>query len=85
MTERAEHTAGTHCPACNADFDGGPIPENIREHYSPPYRWSRRVGLSDGDRIFAWRCPDCEHQWPRQDARYSITKTNGGVRNVRVG
>jgi hypothetical protein len=53
------------CPSCQADFDGGPIPEEMREHYSPPYRWSRRIGISNGDSVFAWACPDCRHTWPR--------------------
>lgn len=54
------------CGACGADFDGGPIPENIRQHYSPPYRWSRRVALVDRDldRQVAWKCPDCGHEEP---------------------
>lgn len=52
------------CPKCKADFDGGPIPENIREHYSPPYRWSRAISISvlDGDHDH-WKCPDCQHEW----------------------
>ena len=56
-----------HCPKCNADFDGGEIPENIREYYSPPYRWSRKIGIYDygKDRTVAWKCPDCGHEWGR--------------------
>lgn len=38
-------TQPTYCPKCNADFDGGPIPEHLRKHYSPPYRWSRLIGV----------------------------------------
>lgn len=56
-----------HCPSCKSDLDGGPIPEDLRKHYSPPYRWGREVGLSDGDSVFAWKCPDCGHQWNRQE------------------
>lgn len=55
----------SHCPACGSDLDGGPIPEEIRACYSPPYRWRREIGLSDGDSIYAWRCPDCRHEWLR--------------------
>lgn len=49
------------CSKCGADWDGGEIPENIREHYSPPYRWSRRISVydRDRDRTVAYRCPDC--------------------------
>ena len=54
----------TECPKCHADMDGGPIPKNIRRHYSPPYRWSRLIGVElDGDCIDHWRCPDCGHEW----------------------
>jgi hypothetical protein len=60
-----EERVSEACPGCNVDLDGGTIPENIREHYSPPYRWSRKIGLSDGDSIHTWKCPDCEATWPR--------------------
>lgn len=59
------------CPKCGASMDGGPIPEAIREHYSPPYRWSRRIAIvcRDRDRVIAHRCPDCgyEQPQPRED------------------
>lgn len=31
-----------------------------------PQRFSRLVGLSslELDRVVAWQCPDCKHQWP---------------------
>ena len=56
-----------HCPKCGADFDAGPIPENIREHYSAPYRWSRRIAIYSRERDMTvdYRCPDCQHEWPR--------------------
>lgn len=32
-----------------------------------PQRFSRLVGVScvARDRVVAWRCPDCDHEWPR--------------------
>lgn len=30
------------CPHCNASLFGEEIPEDIRAHYSPPYRWRVR-------------------------------------------
>lgn len=56
------------CPRCNADFDGGPIPEEHRHLYHPPYRWNRRIGLYDRDldRTIGYRCPDCGFEWPRE-------------------
>jgi predicted RNA-binding Zn-ribbon protein involved in translation (DUF1610 family) len=55
-----------HCPQCGADWDEGPIPEAIREHYSPPYRWSRCIAIVDRDldRQVAWKCPDCGVEQP---------------------
>jgi len=30
-------------------------------------RWGRAIGIYDleKDRTVRWRCPDCEHEWPR--------------------
>lgn len=53
------------CPKCNADLDGGEIPEKMREHYSPPFRWSRAISVYNRvfDRHEHWKCPDCGHEW----------------------
>lgn len=51
------------CPRCDADLDGGEIPENIREHYSPPYRFGRVIAIVEDDRFSRWKCPDCGNQW----------------------
>lgn len=51
------------CPSCHADLDGGEIAERIREHYSPPYRWSRVVHVHDLAGHSHWRCPKCGHEW----------------------
>lgn len=53
------------CPKCNADLDAGPIPEEYHEHYKPPYRYSRLIGIYDyeKDRTVRWKCPDCEQEW----------------------
>lgn len=56
------------CPVCGTDWNGGSIPENIREHYSPPYFWSRLIGVEDPllyDGVSWWKCPDCNTQWDR--------------------
>lgn len=52
-----------HCPKCNADLTGEPIPERHREHYPPgDTHFSRVIGLYDRelDRTVGWRCPDCK-------------------------
>ena len=30
-------------------------------------RWGRQIGISsrEKDRVVAWRCPDCDHEWSR--------------------
>lgn len=62
----SDEPVATTCAKCGADWDGGEIPENIREHYSAPYRWSRRIGIYDRgrDRTVAYRCPDCDDEVP---------------------
>lgn len=56
----------TQCPKCDANLDGGPIPERLHEHYAPPYRWSRVIALVDRekDERVSWMCPDCNWEWP---------------------
>lgn len=56
-----------NCPVCNVSWDGGEIPENNRRFYSPPYRWSRIIGIEtdDYDGISFWECPDCKARWDR--------------------
>jgi len=57
--------APDNCPLCLASFDGGPIPENLRQYYSEPYRWSLKIGIVENDRVVRWKCPECGHEWPR--------------------
>lgn len=56
-----------NCPNCNSNWVDSIIPEQYRENYSPPYFYSRVVGveLLGGDRVDHWRCPDCNHKFPR--------------------
>ena len=56
------------CPKCKASWDGGDIPENIRQHYSPPYKWSKLVGIEiqgKYDGVSYWQCPICKTTWDR--------------------
>jgi predicted RNA-binding Zn-ribbon protein involved in translation (DUF1610 family) len=52
------------CPKCLANLDGGAIPKKLRRHYSPPYRWSRLIGIEilGDDYISSWKCPDCGYR-----------------------
>ena len=38
---------------------------HIEEFYSPPYRWSRLIGIETEsyDGVSFWRCPECAAQW----------------------
>ena len=51
------------CPICDADMNDGPIPFEIREHYSPPFRWSRVIVFVWNDRADECVCPDCGGKW----------------------
>ena len=53
------------CPHCGVSLIGDPIPENMREYYSPPYHWRRELGQYDTelDRVVEWMCPDCKGRW----------------------
>lgn len=53
------------CPKCDADFDGGEIPEELRKWYSPPYRVNRCIWIIDPweDLALWFRCPDCGYDW----------------------
>lgn len=56
------------CPACLSSWDGGEIPENIRQHYSPPYRWKKVIGVEIPgvyDGVHHWACPNCLSTFPR--------------------
>jgi hypothetical protein len=56
------------CPVCKCSWDAGDIPEDIREHYSPPYKYSRLIGIEDPkmyDGVSFWKCPDCNSVWDR--------------------
>lgn len=56
------------CPRCLTSWDGGPIPEAVRQHYSPPYRWSKLVGVEIPgvyDGVHHWKCFSCQTTFPR--------------------
>lgn len=40
-------TKHDNCPSCRVSLIGDSIPENIREHYHPPYVWRREIGIED--------------------------------------
>ena len=66
-----------NCPNCGASFIGGPIPEDIREHYASATHWRREIGI-DGellgiyDGVVAIRCPDCAHEFPQNGSKWAL-------------
>ena len=43
------------CPHCKAD---------LRDHKNgPPF--TRKIGISNRDSVYAWECPDCKKRWSR--------------------
>lgn len=68
----------THCPHCDADLNGGTIPEEIREHYRPPYRWGRQIAIVIDDFVREYQCPDCGNRWPRDFAPAGRQALRGG-------
>lgn len=68
-------TTPTHCPKCGTAFRAGRIPEeSLAKGYYGPWdgkeeRYFSRIigleypGLYNG--VTDWKCPDCEHVWPR--------------------
>ena len=56
------------CPKCGSSWSGGDMSETIRDLYSPPYKWSRLIGVEDPtgyDGVTWYRCPDCHQMWDR--------------------
>jgi hypothetical protein len=54
-----------NCPHCKTSLLGGPIPEDIKEHYSGNY-WKREIGVEISeiyDGVYYWECPDCKGTW----------------------
>ena len=57
-----------NCPSCRVSWCGGDIPKKSREHYAPPYKWSRVIGVEDPmkyDGISYYKCPDCKAMFDR--------------------
>lgn len=50
-----EYAEPHNCPGCNADL-------RDLENGAP---FKKEIALSDGDSVYAWKCPDCTHVWLR--------------------
>lgn len=49
----------TICTECGTDLRGPEIPVEYRHEYGARTHFSRLVGISDGNRVVGFRCPDC--------------------------
>jgi hypothetical protein len=54
------------CPHCNTSLQGDPIPRESQEAYGATH-FGRQIALysRERDRTEGWKCPDCNHEWPR--------------------
>ena len=62
----------SYCPACGADFKGAEIPKVYRDagYYGDNTHYSRvwlGTDYRSGVKVKHWHCPDCNHEWPRDD------------------
>ena len=55
------------CPECKADWRGHHIPAMWRKMYKSRTHFSRLISIYglDVDRSIAWRCPDCDAEFPK--------------------
>jgi hypothetical protein len=56
-----------NCPHCGTNWVDKPIPKEYRHNYSPPYFYSRVIGIYDTQRdgVTHYVCPDCKTEFPR--------------------
>lgn len=55
------------CPHCAADMQGDPIPEQDQEAFGGKTHFSRLIGISNGDSIQWYKCPDCGKRIERNE------------------
>lgn len=65
-----------NCPNCKVSFIGDIIPESIARHYSGTH-WRREIAIDGGfmgvyDGTVAYRCPDCGHEYPRDNSDWAL-------------
>ena len=59
----------SECPHCGINLVGEPIPYASRELYGNKTHFTRLIGVSNGDTIKYYKCPDCGGRVNRQDRR----------------
>ena len=63
------------CPHCDADLRGKEIPESQRELFGGHTHFSRKIGISNWDSVYKWKCPDCGNTWTRVEGPSSGFRT----------
>jgi hypothetical protein len=63
------------CPKCHADLTGPPIPKEKQAIFAGTH-FGRRIGISDGDSVGFWKCPECYHEWPREGGSAEQARRN---------
>ena len=63
--------------------------EEMLEGYSPPYRWSRQIGIelpldhpNHYDGISYWQCPDCKTTFNRFTGKEEVIKSIQEIKKV---
>jgi hypothetical protein len=57
------------CPQCKRSFRGELIPPDQRHLFGGARFFSTKAGIEDPevyDGVIRWRCPYCDHEWPRE-------------------
>jgi len=78
-----------NCPKCKVSFIGEPIPADIVEHYAGTH-WRREIGYDGGymdiyDGIVAYKCPDCNHFFPRGEGKWALDVFNKFINKMNEG
>ena len=66
-----------NCQKCNVSFKGEKIPDDMAKNYAGDGYWRRDIGIDGGylgiyDGIVALQCPDCGHEFPRDESKWAL-------------
>lgn len=65
MSEEVRLGEPSKCPECDRSFKGDPIPEKDRHWFGDYTHFRTCIGITDGDSVYEWKCPYCQHVWDR--------------------
>jgi hypothetical protein len=66
--EKMADTSDLALPEAEASVAAAQYATEVAAHYGATRergQWGRQIGLSNGDSVRSWMCPDCGHIWPR--------------------